>query len=81
MKTMTMRAIFSLALGTVCAVTAVAQAEPDRTILPIQGPNYPQSTILDVHNATPPPRFEVKAPKDAPNVLIVPPFATSEVPA
>ena len=43
----------------------------DRTVLPIREPAYPESTILDARNATPPPRFEVKAPANAPNVLIV----------
>jgi len=43
----------------------------DRTMLPIPEPQYPHSTALDVRNATPPPRFEVKAPANAPNVLIV----------
>src|ERR1043166_2397420 len=43
----------------------------DRTVLPIPEPTYPHSTVLDVRNATPPPRFEVKAPANAPNVLIV----------
>src|SRR5579859_1341445 len=43
----------------------------DRTVLPIPEPQYPHSTVLDVRNATPPPRFEVKAPANAPNVLIV----------
>jgi arylsulfatase A-like enzyme len=43
----------------------------DRTMLPIPEPQYPHSTVLDVRNATPPPRFEVKAPANAPNVLII----------
>jgi len=43
----------------------------DRTVLPIPEPAYPHSTTFDVRNATPPPRFEVKAPPGAPNVLIV----------
>jgi arylsulfatase A-like enzyme len=43
----------------------------DRTVLPIPEPQYPHSTVLDARNATPPPRFEVKAPAGAPNVLIV----------
>jgi arylsulfatase A-like enzyme len=43
----------------------------DRTVLPIPEPQYPHSTVFDVRNATPPPRFEVKAPAKAPNVLIV----------
>ncbi len=43
----------------------------DRTVLPIPEPAYPPITTFDARNATPPPRFEVKAPADAPNVLIV----------
>src|SRR5436190_11009588 len=43
----------------------------DRTVLPIQEPSYATSTVLDARDATPPPRFEVKAPKGAPNVVIV----------
>jgi hypothetical protein len=43
----------------------------DRTVLPIPEPQYPHSKVLDVRNATPPARFEVKAPANAPNVLIV----------
>ena len=51
--------------------TASGQTTPDRTVLPIGEPDYPHSTVLDVRNATPPDRFEVKAPADAPNVIIV----------
>jgi len=43
----------------------------DRTVLPIPEPQYPHSTVLDARNAVPPPRFEIKAPARAPNVLIV----------
>jgi arylsulfatase len=43
----------------------------DRTVLPIPEPQYTHSTVFDARNATPPPRFEVKAPANAPNVLIV----------
>jgi len=43
----------------------------DRSVLPIPEPKYPHSTVFDARNATPPPRFEVKAPPSAPNVLIV----------
>jgi arylsulfatase len=43
----------------------------DRTVLPLPEPQYPHSTVFDARNATPPPRFEVKAPSNAPNVLIV----------
>ena len=54
-----------------CAATARAQAIPDRATLPIPEPQYPKSTELDARNASPPPRFEIKAPPDAPNVLII----------
>ncbi len=43
----------------------------DRTVLPIPEPKNPHSTVFDARKATPPPRFEVEAPADAPNVLIV----------
>ncbi|MGB8329355.1 MAG: arylsulfatase [Polyangiales bacterium] len=53
--------------------TAPVQAKGvlDRTVLPIPEPDPPLYTELDVRDATPPPRFEVKAPEGAPNVLIV----------
>lgn len=50
--------------------TVVGQ-ELDRTSLPIKEPARKKYTELDVRNATPPPRFEVKAPKGAPNVVVV----------
>jgi len=43
----------------------------DRTVLPIQPPRHPPITELDARKATPPPRFEVKPPESAPNVLII----------
>jgi arylsulfatase len=43
----------------------------DRTVLPIPEPAYPHSTVLDARDAKAPPRFDVKAPKGAPNVLVV----------
>jgi arylsulfatase A-like enzyme len=64
-------------LSTTAPVIAQTTAPPgvvlptDRTVLPIPEPQYPHSTVLDARNATPPPRFEVKAPANAPNVLIV----------
>jgi len=51
--------------------TASIVLPTDRTVLPIPEPSYPHSTVFDARNATPPPRFEVKAPPNAPNVLIV----------
>jgi arylsulfatase A-like enzyme len=43
----------------------------DRTVLPIKEPLRKTYTELDVRKATPPPRWEVKAPKGAPNVVVV----------
>jgi arylsulfatase len=45
--------------------------ELDRSSLPIKEPYYPAQTELDVRNTKPPVRFEVKAPKGAPNVLLI----------
>jgi arylsulfatase len=69
----------SLGLGVATAMTPAqgmsqtdkAKFEPDRTQLPIHEPEYPHSTALDARKATPPAPFQVKAPADAPNVLIV----------
>ena len=49
----------------------VANDGQDRTILPLKEPIPATYKELDVRNATPPERFEVKAPKNAPNVLLV----------
>lgn len=43
----------------------------DRSILPIKDPTYPPITELDARKAQAPPRFEVKAPDNAPNVVVV----------
>jgi arylsulfatase len=43
----------------------------DRTILPIPEPKLAPNATLDARNAKAPPRFEVKPPAGAPNVLIV----------
>jgi len=43
----------------------------DRTVLPIQEPKRPTYSELDVRKVKAPSRFEVKAPKKAPNVVIV----------
>lgn len=72
MKQNSIRTGICFALTAGCAATAMAQTGMDRTVLPIPEPTYPHSTVLDVRNAPPPPpRFEVKAPAGAPNVLIV----------
>jgi arylsulfatase len=51
-------------------VTAAADGF-DRTILPILPPNIPAYTQEDARDATPPAPWEVKAPKGAPNVVLV----------
>src|SRR4051812_27898537 len=43
----------------------------DRTALPIAEPKAAPITEVDARRAKAPPRFEVKAPTGAPNVLIV----------
>jgi len=50
---------------------AAVAAAMDRTVLPVAEPTYPRSSELDARNVTAPPRFEVKAPAGAPNVVIV----------
>ena len=51
--------------------TAPSSTGIDRTVLPIQPPEYETITEMDARNATPPPRFELKAPEGAPNVVVV----------
>jgi arylsulfatase len=59
-------------LAACMTVQVMAEEAPlDRTVLPIPEPTYPPITEIDVRKATPPPRFEVKAPAGAPNVLII----------
>ena len=68
-----MKAITSalLLLSTFVAAAGGAQPALDRTVLPVQAPATPAITELDARNAQMPPRFEVKAPAGAPNVVIV----------
>jgi len=68
---LTLTGLAGLLIGGATAFANEQAAELDRTVLPIAAPKPPQYTELDVRNATPPPRFEVKAPEDAPNVLVV----------
>jgi len=70
MKLKYIASLLSLALGAAFAPTVAAQ-QIDRTVLPIPEPDYPHSTVLDARDTKPPPRFEVKAPAKAPNVLII----------
>ena len=73
-----MKSLFKLTLAGLAvgfmAVTAVAQEVAqavDRTELPLKAPWYPPITTLDARDAKAPPVFEVKAPKDAPNVVVI----------
>jgi len=72
MKTGRILVILGLFAGA-CSPPAGDRADipSDRTVLPIPEPTPPTYTELDVRNATPPPRFEVKAPDGAPNVVVV----------
>ena len=53
------------------SVAKPAVEKLDRATLPIPEPKVPHSTVFDARKATPPPRFQVKSPAGAPNVLIV----------
>ncbi len=53
------------------SLNAQRDTEPDRTVLPIAEPVPPPSKEIDASKAKAPPRFEVKAPAGAPNVVIV----------
>jgi hypothetical protein len=68
---LTLSGIPSTLAGAQEGATAKVVGPTDRSVLPIPEPKYPHSTVFDVRNATPPPRFEVKAPPNAPNVLII----------
>ena len=69
---LTIRAVAVLALLTgVPAFGKANDAALDRTVLPIAEPHRPVTHELNARNAKAPPRFEVKAPAGAPNVVIV----------
>jgi arylsulfatase A-like enzyme len=53
------------------ATAQVSDAKLDRTVLPIVEPTHKPITTLDARDAKAPPRFQVKAPSGAPNVVIV----------
>jgi len=66
----------SCAAGLLLAIAATAQAQSDaaaidRTVLPVPEPVRPLYKEVDARNVKAPPRFEVKAPAGAPNVVIV----------
>lgn len=53
------------------ACAAHAENELDREVLPIAPPHTKGYVELDVRDTSPPPFFQVKAPENAPNVLVV----------
>src|SRR6476660_704733 len=50
---------------------ATGTGEMDRSVLPIAEPMRQTYTELDARNAKAPARFDVRAPKGAPNVVVV----------
>ena len=58
-------------LGMCLALGVQAADKLDRSVLPIPEPKPPVYTALDAREVKPPPRFEVTAPKAAPNVLLI----------
>jgi arylsulfatase A-like enzyme len=69
-------AVAVLLMSTACAReeapdAATADGGLDRTVLPMHEPAVAAIKELDARNAKAPPRFDVKAPKGAPNVVIV----------
>ena len=72
MKTKVTPLLLSIAFLFISVGVISAQDKLDRTHLPIQEPKRPTYSELDVRNVKEkPPFFEVKAPKNAPNVVIV----------
>ncbi len=72
MKSVT--ALLLVSLATVrpgCLVAQQATPTVDRTVLPIAEPPTPTITEQDARKAKAPPRFAVKAPAGAPNVVVV----------
>jgi arylsulfatase len=63
--------IASIAIAGAACAQSPAAGKLDRTVLPIPEPQLKPITELDARNAKAPPRFEVKAPQGAPNVVIV----------
>jgi len=67
-------ALALIALAACLAALPASAQQPDkldRTVLPIPEPKSAPITELDARKAKAPPRFEVKAPKGAPNVLLI----------
>lgn len=63
--------LLTLAMMVLFTVSSFAQENINREILPVVPPEPQTYTELDVQNTKPPAPFNVTAPKDAPNVVIV----------
>jgi arylsulfatase len=70
-RTFAIRLAFLVISGLGTSVGVAQRTQIDRTTLPIQAPKHKPITELDARKAKAPPRFEVKAPEGAPNVVIV----------
>ncbi|MBK6336764.1 MAG: arylsulfatase [Betaproteobacteria bacterium] len=60
-------------VAAVLSIPATGQTRggPDRSVLPIPEPKRPSYSEIDARKAKAPPRFQVKAPAGAPNVVVV----------
>ena len=63
--------VTGVAFAVISGTAVWAQPTIDRTVLPVHEPAVTPITELDARKAKAPPRFEVKAPASAPNVVIV----------
>jgi arylsulfatase len=70
MRRLLLMGVCAVGLAPLAPAPAFAQAL-DRRVLPIAEPKWEPITTLDARDAKAPPRFEVKAPEKAPNVVIV----------
>jgi arylsulfatase len=72
-----MKKLFIVFIAMVSSAVSFAQQQPaqapelDRSALPIKEPKRTTYKELDARNAKPPARWEVKAPKGAPNVVVI----------
>lgn len=75
-RALSLALISSLLLGGLAPVTAqqsfdLDKMPADRTVLPMTGPWLKPIDVLDARNTKAPPVFQVKAPSQAPNVIII----------
>ena len=74
LRTAVLAVTIALATPTPTSAQVPKRASPDqldRTVLPIPEPTRPPISELDARKVKAPPRFEVKAPANAPNVVII----------